>query len=110
MEPFERGVGRELYGRDFFSESTKIMHGPVQVPVLPRPVKKLCPPPSHPAVAAGHLSEEGAFDPIVVGAPGHVECSRGSGECEHEVLQISCAGQRRKCSNGRLNLVLKFKV
>src|ERR1700736_649089 len=86
------------------------MDGPVEGPVLPCPVKDLSPPPSHPAIADGRLSEQEPFDGIVVGAPSHVECSRASGECKHKVLQVTRAGQRTECSNGRLNLVLKTKI
>src|SRR6266481_1550815 len=47
---------------DFFPVPAQIMDSPVQVPVVPGPVKDLHPPPSHQAVAAGYISEEEPFD------------------------------------------------
>src|SRR5438128_3365617 len=99
----------KLLGKDLFPEPVKQMHGRVQVEVVPRPVKLADPLPFDPSVAAGHVPEKAAFKRTIVGAPGHLPCN-GSGELVDELIQITHPGQRSKCANARLQLVLNAKI
>ena len=92
-----------------FPESIEQMHGCVQIPVVPRPVKLRISLPFIPGIAASRLSEKAAFEPIVVGAPGHL-VGPLSGELKHELIQISHPGQPSPCPDARLQLVLKAQI
>src|ERR1700746_384770 len=85
------------------------MHGKIQVDVVPRPIEVGDSLPFVPGITTSRLCEKAAFEPIVIGAPGYLVCSL-SGELEHELVQITHPGQRSKCSNASLNLVLKTKI
>src|SRR4029077_12013135 len=98
------------FSEDFFPVPVKVMDRPVEVPVLPSPVKELCSPPSHPAVATGHLAEERAFDDVVISLACDVPASEIPLESEHEVFQVSCTGQRRKGSKTGLELVIELEI
>src|SRR6266478_8377930 len=95
--------------KERFHESIDQMHGRVEINVVPRPVKVRHSFPFVPGIAASRLSEKGTFEPIVVGAPGHLVRPL-PGELEHELIQITGPGQPSPCPDACLYLVLKAQI
>src|SRR5207247_4934687 len=78
----------KLLGKSLFIEPVNSVQGPVHVPVVPRPVEVGDSFPFEPGIAAGHVTEEAARKPVVVGAASYLPWSV-SGVIEDELVQIS---------------------
>ena len=78
----------KLHGIDLFPVSIQEMHGPVQVPVVPRPVDVRVPSPFEPALWIAYVSEEAANKPFRTGATSYL--SRPfTGEIDDHLVQIT---------------------
>src|SRR5215469_14696695 len=86
------------------------MHGPVQVDIMPGPIKIDDAFPLVPAVAASACRpEEAASRPVGVDSASPFDWLL-SRESEHELIQISLAPQQRKYSDACPDLILQAQV
>src|SRR5439155_20970207 len=85
------------------------VHGPVQVPVVPRPVEERVPLPFEPALWIGWVPEEAPNKPLGTGATSGLP-PPSTREIDDHLVQITPPAQERECANPSADLLLETEV
>src|SRR5437773_12143831 len=98
----------ELLCVNLFPKTTGVMHSPVHVEVMPRPVQAPDPLPFEPALGIP-IGRKNRVKPIIGGASGHLT-RFASEKLQDERIQIRHLGYRSKRSVPRRQLVLNAQI
>src|SRR5262245_9027111 len=109
MHPVALVESIKLRRIELFPVSIHKVHGPVHVPVMPRPVEHCVALPFEPALRIAWVPKKPSHKPLGTGATSGLPWPF-TWEIDDHLVQITPPAQERECANPSVHLILESEV